>query len=282
MTDKRELAKLFRERVGQLIAREGGGLAGFARSAGFDRSALSQFMDPGSTRLPRAETLRRIAEAKGVALDWLLGLSNAEQARVEVAPSVEIEQALDEAGNSPLERWRLEALGYKIRYVPATLPDSLRLPQLAGYEFEAARAEARLELGASVLASARPGETDMEICMPAQTLTDLAQGTGIWTDLDPRTRKTQLAHMADLVERHYPLLRLHLFDGRRTFSAPYTVFGAIRAALYLGRSYLVVTDADQVRALARHFDGLVREATVGPDRAAAAIRAELDQLAGAG
>ena len=44
------------------------------------------------------------------------------------------------------------------------------------------------------------------------------------------------------------------------------MFGRIRAAIYLGEAYLVVTSADRVAALSRLFDRLVRRAVIGPDR----------------
>ena len=72
--------------------------------------------------------------------------------------------------------------------------------------------------------------------------------------------------MAATCGEAYPTLRLHLYDGREAFSAPFTVFGRIRAAIYLGEAYLVVTSAEQVHALTRLFDNLVRRAVTGPDR----------------
>ena len=44
------------------------------------------------------------------------------------------------------------------------------------------------------------------------------------------------------------------------------MFGRIRAALYLGEAYLVVTSTEQVAALSRLFDNLVRRAIIGPER----------------
>jgi transcriptional regulator with XRE-family HTH domain len=265
--DKRDLCRLFRERLRALLARSEGGLARFARETGVDRSALSQFLDPDVDRLPRAETLRAIASAKGVTIDWLLGLTNAPEGGQEIAQSVEIETAVYEDGGSPLDRWRREALGAKLRYAPSTLPDMLRLPSVMAYELEGPRAAARLEHGASLLDDARLGDLDVEVAMPRQRLEDFAQGAGIWGELPAATRREQLRVMADRAAAAYPRLRLYLYDGRRTFSAPYTVFGLTRAALYLGKAYLVLTATDQVRAFARHFDGLVREAVIDARRA---------------
>ena len=113
--DKREIAAAFRSRLQTLLGDERGGVAAFLRDTGIDRSALSQFLDPGVDRMPRAETLRRIAEARGVTADWLLSLSNAPEGRQEVAPSVQIESAEAPGGGSPIDQWRREAAGMKLR-----------------------------------------------------------------------------------------------------------------------------------------------------------------------
>jgi transcriptional regulator with XRE-family HTH domain len=268
--DKRDVAAAFRERLQTLLGDERGGVAAFLRETGIDRSALSQFLDPRVDRMPRAETLRRIAEARGVTTDWLLSLSNAPEGRQEVTPSVQIESAESAAGGSPIEEWRREAAGMKLRYVPSSLPDMLGLAD-DGPEDEALD-EARTGRPERVLGGFRLGDMDVEIAMPVQTLEDLAGGTGLWTGTCPRLRRRQLAHMAATCAEAFPTLRLHLFDGRAAFAAPFTVFGRIRAALYLGEAYLVVTSTDQVNALSRLFDNLVRRAIVGPDRVHETLR----------
>ncbi len=270
--DKRALASSFRERLRTLLGEEKGGLGAFLRDTRIDRSALSQFLDPEIDRLPRAETLRRIAVARGVTVDWLLNLSNAPEGLQDVAPSVQIESAEDAAGGSPLERWRREAAGMKLRYVPSGLPDMLGLApeQLSAPGQMSGSAEA-------VLDGARLEEMDIEIAMPIQTLEDLCEGTRLWRGTDPLLRRRQLHHMAETCAETYPTLRLHLFDGREVFSAPFTVFGRIRAAIYLGDAYLVVSAAEQVAALTRLFDKLVRRAVIGPDR----VHETLSQLADA-
>jgi transcriptional regulator with XRE-family HTH domain len=260
--DKREIAATLRDRLQVLLGEERGGVAAFLRDTGIDRSALSQFLDPSVDRMPRAETLRRIAEARGVTADWRLSLSNAPEGRQEVAPSVQIESAEAPGGGSPIDQWRREAAGMKLRYVPSAIPDMLGLaddeaepdsPALAGQPEK-------------VLGGFRLGEMDVEIAMPVQTLRDLSEGSGLWRGVDPGLRRRQLAHMAAICAESYPTLRLHLFDGRTTFAAPFTVFGRIRAAIYLGEAYLVVTSTEQVTALSRLFDNLVRRAVIGPER----------------
>src|SRR4051794_16652879 len=120
--DKRDVAAAFRERLQSLLSEERGGIAGFLRDVGIDRSALSQFLDPSIDRMPRAETLRRIAEARGVTADWLLGLSNAPQGRQEVTPSVQIESAAGGGDGSPIDPWRGGAGGGEPGYGAAALP----------------------------------------------------------------------------------------------------------------------------------------------------------------
>jgi transcriptional regulator with XRE-family HTH domain len=270
--DKRDVAAAFRDRLRSLIGRGRGDVAAFLAETGIDRSALGQFLDPNVDRMPRAETLRRIAEARGVTVDWLLSLSNAPEGRQEVAPSVQIESAETAGGGSPIDQWRREAAGMKLRYVPSSLPDMLWLGQPP-----APQIDARTGQPENVLEGLRPGDMDVEIAMPLQTLQDLSDGTGLWRGMDRGLRERQLRHMAETCADAYPTLRLHLFDGRQTFAAPFTVFGRIRAALYLGEAYLVVTSAEQVAALSRLFDTLVRQAVLGPDR----VHETLDELAAA-
>jgi transcriptional regulator with XRE-family HTH domain len=270
--DKREVSSTFRERLRTLIGDERGSVATFLTETGIDRSALSQFLDPAVDRLPRAETLRRIAEARGVTIDWLLALSNAPEGQQTVAPSVQIVSAEAAGGGSPLDQWRHEAAGMKLRYVPSNLPDML------GLALEPTEPEGEGRIGApkNVLGGFRLGDMDVEIAMPLQTLQDLAAGTGIWRETAADLRQRQLAHMAATCAEAYPTLRLHLYDGRETFAAPFTIFGRIRAAVYLGEAYLVVTSAEQVAALTRLFDNLVRRAAIGPDR----VHDTLAELAG--
>ncbi|MEL6482900.1 MAG: transcriptional regulator [Pseudomonadota bacterium] len=272
MMDKRDLSRLFAERLRQLVEREAGGLTAFALATGLDRSALSEFLAPGSTRLPRAEALRRISAHAEVSADWLLGLSYSEQGERRLSRSLDIEEAESAEGETPILRWHREASGHKIRYVPSFLPDQLADPEVlahvAGARIGAPIPRAEGNLGEVIL-----GETDLEIAMADHVLVDLAGGTGPWQGLSAPVRRRQLEHMAALTAEHYPTLRLHLYDARRSFAPPFTVFGPLRAALFLGPDYLVLTGAEDVRRIARIFDGLVRSAIVGADRASARLEA---------
>jgi transcriptional regulator with XRE-family HTH domain len=273
--DKRDLGPIFRERLQALIARAAVTRSAFAESVGLDRSALTQILAGDSTRLPRADTLRRIAERYSVSLDWLLGLSQDEMLAAEMKPALEIAVAVGADEDTLLERWHKEAVGYKIRYVPSQVPDLLRTPAVIDYEYsgrgapgpswQLRNAEFRLDY------SRRP-ETDMEVCMPRQRLELLSEGRGQWRGLDRQARQAQLAYMADLVEELYPTFRLFLYDQLKSFSIPYTVFGPLRAAIYVGDMYLVLNATEHIRSLTRHFDNLIRRAAVSSSESAAFLR----------
>ncbi len=275
LTDKRDVAEIFRERMGLLIDQRRESLASFARSIGLDRSALSQFLAPGSTRLPRAETLHAIAARCGVSLDWLLGLVASGEAPGDNAPLLEIVETDHRIDSQLLSAWHREATGYKIRYVPSTLPDLLRTEAVSQHEFGSFRKdqlEAKEEAIRNQLDYSRRPETDMEVCVPYQRFAAFANGDDPWTELDAGTRIQQLQYMAALIDEMYPTFRLFLFDGKAVSASPYTVFGPKRAAIFMGQMYLVVNSAEHIKAMTRHFDDLIRIAVIGPDKAAAHIR----------
>lgn len=275
-TDKRDVAEVFRDRMALLIAQKGFNLSRFSKSIGIDRSALSQFLAPGSTRLPRAETLCAIARTCGVSLDWLMGLIANDTFGDDAVPMLEVERVNDDTGSRMIAQWHREAMGYKIRYVPSALPDLLRTDAVRSFEFNAQNRderEAREQQAKDQLTYSRRPETDMEVCVPLQRLQQFSKGQGVWRGLPIQVRREQLEHMASLIDELYPTFRLFLFNGREAYSAPYTLFGPLRAAVYLGNLYLVINSVDHIRALAAHFDQLIRIATFGPDRASEFIKA---------
>jgi len=85
-------------------------------------------------------------------------------------------------------------------------------------------------------------------------------------------RRAQFNTMAALVDELYPTLRLNLYDLRQTYSAPFTIYGNSRAAVYLGPTYLVLNASEHIRMLTRRFEDIVRTATVQPHVAATYLR----------
>jgi len=265
--DKRELGGVFRDRLETVLRDFNGSNARFAETVGLDRSALSQLLSGKSTRLPRAETLCAISRSHGVSLDWLLGLSHGDPLRTEVTPTLEIEDEAGSADDTRLAQWHQEAAGYKIRYVPASLPDLLRTDEVIRFEHgidSGPDPSTVIREAGRRLAYSRQPETDMEVCMPRQRLEDFARGTGIWSGLSASQRRTQLSRMSQLLDELYPTFRLFLYDGREAFSAPVTIFGPIRAAIYVGDMYLVLNGTEQIKSLTVHFDRLIRQAVINP------------------
>jgi transcriptional regulator with XRE-family HTH domain len=262
---KRDTAEDFRQRLGELVTRTGLSRAGFARKAELDRSTLSQLLSGASVRLPSAETIARIAARHNVSIDWLLGLSQHDQIAADIVPEMRIEPDSDSPVDERLRRWHEEAWGAKIRYVPATLPDQLKIPAVIAYEtrrLPQPTAEAWAAAAHTQIEHARRPETDIEVCSALQGVEAFAAGEGVWRGLPAGVRKEQLAHMATLADDLYPTYRWFLFDGRERGSVPFTVFGQKRAALYVGDMFFVFTSTEHIRALARHFDGLIRDARI--------------------
>ncbi|MDQ0457595.1 helix-turn-helix domain-containing protein [Rhizobium paknamense] len=273
--DKRTLADLFRVRLMELVTRSGSSHSAFATGIGIDRSALSQLLSGDSARLPRVETLLNIAERHSVSLDWLLGISHDPGLTGELRPSFEIEEGGEDYTDTLLMKWHAEATGSKIRYVPARIPDLLRTPQIIAFEAESAHQSVRAQASETAFRldyNRQPG-TDMEVCMPQETLEAFAHGSGMWSGLKREVRAEQLQHMADLITELYPSFRLFLFAEKERFSVPYTIFGSQRAAIFVGGMYLVLNNTDSIRKMQRHFDQLIRFTRVHAHETAGYVRA---------
>ena len=169
--------------------------------------------------------------------------------------------------------WHKDAAGYKIRHVPATLPDMLKTAAVVKWEYRDAfghSAKQALTAFEAQMEWMRGARSDYEIAIPLHGLADFAAGTGYWAGLPVAARLDQLDHLTRLSEQLYPSLRLYLFDAHRVFSSPVTVFGPHLAAIYLGRHYIAFRDPSRVASISQHFDWLLREAVCS-----AAVRAAL-------
>jgi transcriptional regulator with XRE-family HTH domain len=274
--DRRETGRLFRARLKEAMDEAGLTRSALARRVGVDRSTLSQLLSAESDRLPRADTAAAMAAALQVSLDWLLGLRQEKEPGADILDqSVEITADAPAAAEERLLQWHQEAAGYKIRYVPATLPDLLKSDRVIEYEatpFEVARAENVQSLAADQLAYSRQPETDIEVCNTIQEVAAFARGEGIWTGLGTGARAGQLERMIRLADELYPTFRWFLYDGRQRFSAPLTIFGPRRAVIYVGQMYFVFNTTEHIRVLTRHFDELIRAAVVQPTDIAEHLR----------
>lgn len=269
-------AALFRDRLRHAMARRNISQSALARATGVDRSTLSQLLSDDGPRLPNAHIVGACASHLGVSADWFLGLSDRpESARDLLAGAMAMTDAPRALVDEQIFAWHKEAAGYKIRHVPATLPDILKTRDLLTWEFQphlGRTAEQAINASEDRLTWMRGSPSDYEIAMPRHELTSLAEGNGYYQGLDKDLRLAQLHHMANLLEQFYPRMRLTLFDAQRVYSAPITVFGPLLAAVYIGQTYLTFRDTDRVQSFTRHFDNLVREAVVGERDSARFIR----------
>jgi transcriptional regulator with XRE-family HTH domain len=264
--DRQSTVRVFRARLDEGMRRAGYNRSQLAKRAGVDRSTLSQLLSAGDLRMPRADTVAAIAMALNVSLDWLLGLSGEIRGGAAILnESLQITPRPHADVDENLHRWHEEAAGCKIRYVPSSLPDLAKTDAVIQYEFRSdvsKTPDQALAASQGKLAYSRLPETDMEICVSQQSIQGFARGEGIWSGLDATARSEQLERMTTLTDELYPGIRMYLFDGHSHYSVPYTIFGPLRAAIFVGQMYFVFNTTEHVRVLTRHFDDLIRAATV--------------------
>jgi transcriptional regulator with XRE-family HTH domain len=272
---KRQASALFRDRLAGLVAQSGLSQTAFAAAIGIDRSALTQLLSGQLHRLPRAETLLALAARFQVSTDWLLGLSEDHGIATQSLSAVESEAALDAEDRTAMERWHAEATGQKVRYVPAQLPDLMRTEAVIAYQAQSSEQERRRMTSQTRrrLHYSRMPESDIELCMPAQTLEIFAAGAGNWAGLPAADRAAQIAHVAATLDELYPAFRMYLYDGRSRYTPPMTMFGYTRAAVWAGEFYFHIRARALIRDLARSFDGCIRAAVVQAHEAADWVRA---------
>ena len=183
--------------------------------------------------------------------------------------------------DAQLFAWHQEAAGYKIRHVPAGLPDMVKIRPMLEWEYAPS-------LGHTIdlaIASAedrlnwmRQAQSDYEIALPLHELQGFARAEGYYRGCPKQIRIEQLKHLARLTEQLYPVMRICLFDARKIYSSPITIFGPLRAVIYLGQKYMVFRVPDRIQALSQHFDGLIRAAEIGTRDLPAIIDALLQEL----
>ena len=280
--DKRARSNLFRNRLQKAMELKGDTQSSLARKTGADRSTLSQILAGTTPRLPNGQLVAQCANSLGVSADWLLGLSDQpdslEQILEQAMTMVDAPRALIDA---QIFAWHQKAAGYKIRHVPSGLPDMVKIRSMLEWEYAPS-------LGHTIdlaIASAedrlnwmRQAQSDYEIALPIHELQAFARAEGYYSGCPRQIRIEQLKHLAQLTAQLYPVMRFSLFDARKIYSAPITIFGPLRAVIYLGQKYLVFRVPDRIQALSQHFDGLIREAEIGTRELPAFIGALLQQI----
>ena len=264
--DKRERARIFRNRVDEALRITNSSRSALARATGFDRSTLTQILNSDEARLPNVHLAAQCAEALGVSADWLLGLSDRHERAADIlSASFQLEKATRTPADEFILSCYREAAGYKIRYIPAALPDALQTVDVLEHEYRAflgkTPEQAIVSMRDKLQHIRKPG-SDVEICTRIDVLETFARGDGYWRGLSAVSRRQQLDHMAQMCREFYPSLRLYLFDAKKIFSAPLSIYGPLMATVYIGQFYMVFRDRQQVLAFTRHFDQLVCEAEI--------------------
>ncbi|MGR3342154.1 MAG: helix-turn-helix domain-containing protein [Paracoccaceae bacterium] len=266
---KSDRAELFRVRLATAMVEKSFNQSSLAREIHVDRSTVSQLLVAGGTRLPNAQVVGECATALGVSADWLLGLTARPERTADIlAASMTATKAPRALIDDQIFAWHQEAAGYKIRHVPASLPDMLKTREMLVWEYTphlGRSAEQAIGASQDRLNWMRTSRSDYEIVMPVHDLRAFAHAEGYYSGLPADIRRDQLQRLLELNDQLFPTLRLFLYDARRVWSSPITVFGPLLAVLYLGHDYLAFRDSQRVQGFTRHFDWLVREATV-PDR----------------
>ena len=264
--DKRDRSLLFRRRLATAMQTRAMSRAALARTIGVDRSTISQLLSAQDARLPNAQVVAECAAALGVTTDWLLGLSDRpEQAADLLAASITMTPAQRALVDEQIFEWHREADGYKIRHVPARLPDLLKTREMLEWEYApnfGHSSDRAIAASQERLDWMRSSASDYEIAIPLFEIDSLVRGTGYYEGRPDQVREGQIARFIALHDQLYPSLRVFLFDARRLLSAPLTIFGPLLAVIYVGQHYLAFRDTERVRALTLHFDRLVREARV--------------------
>ena len=281
--DKRDRSALFRTRLQTAMTLSGDTQSSLSRKTGADRSTLSQILIGTDARLPNANLVAECAQSLGVSADWLLGLSDQPEPAAQVlAQAMTMADAPRALIDAQIFAWHQEAAGYKIRHVPAGLPDMIKIHEMLEWEYEPTLGRT---IGQAIGASEdrlnwmSKAQSDYEIALPLHDLYAFSRAEGYYHNCPRDIRIKQLKHLKALVQRLYPSLRLSLFDARRIYSAPITIFGPLLAAIYLGQKYLVFRDRERISALTQHFDGLIREAHIGSRGLPHFIQTLLDEIA---
>ncbi|MCX7560835.1 helix-turn-helix domain-containing protein [Sulfitobacter sp. F26204] len=264
ISDRIGRARDFRLRLAQALKASDMTQSALARAIKTDRSTLSQALGDKGTRLPSAHVVAACASVLGVSCDWLLGLSDRPETAADLlSNSFEVSHAPRAQADEQIYAWHREAAGYKIRHVPATLPDMLKTESMLNWEYGPHLGRTRqqaINASRDRLQWMHDAGSEYEIALPLYEFDSFIRGTGYYAGLPATTRMEQTDQLIHLTEQLYPRLRIYQFDARRLYSAPVTIFGPLLAVLYTGGHYMAFRDRRRVETFTGDFDTLIREA----------------------
>ena len=194
--DKRIRADVFRTRLQEAMSLKKVTRSALSRAANVDRSTIGQLLKNDYPRLPNAQLAADIAGALSVSTDWLLGLTNRPEAPGDiVAAAMSLSPAERTSADEQLLEWHREAEGYKVRHVPATLPDILKTERMLQWEYASFREKRLPEAFAAMqnqLQWLSSGVSDYEIALPLHEIEACAAGTAYYKGVSRDVRFEQL------------------------------------------------------------------------------------------
>lgn len=274
--DKRIRSKIFQDRLTHAMYELHETQSGLARKIGVDRSTISQLLTSQSARLPNAQVVAECAHALNVSADWLLGLSERpESATTLLETSLELTTAARALIDDQIFEWHKQAQGYKIRHVPATLPDMLKTNDMLEWEYTehlGRTTQDAINSARDRLDWMRGSNSDFEIVIAQHELESMCRSEGYYRTLSKNVRVQQIERIIELVDQLYPRMRVYVYDARMLYSSPMTVFGPQLAVLYLGQNYMAFRDSQRIEGFSNHFDRIVREARITSRELSAFLR----------
>ena len=206
--DKRLRADLFRTRLAEAMRLRDTNQSVLARAIGVDRSTVSQLLKGTAARLPNAQVVGECAGVLGVSADWLLGLTDRPETAADMlANTLSLTEAPRALVDEQIFAWHKEAAGYKIRHVPAGLPDMLKTRPMLEWEYAPHLGRSTDQaIGASEdrMNWMRAARSDYEIAVPLYEIESFARGEGYYRDLPAEVRRAQLDHLIAVTGQLYP------------------------------------------------------------------------------
>ena len=206
--DKRLRAEQFRHRLGQALQNAGMTQSDLARATRINRSTVSQLLSGTATRLPNAQVIGACAAALRVSADWLLSLSDRPESAADLlADALSLTTAARALIDEQIFAWHKEAEGFKIRHVPATLPDMFKTPEMLEWEYTphlGRTSQQAINASNDRLTWMRRSASDYEIALPVYELVSFARAEGYYRGIPHQLRVAQIDHFVTLCEQFYP------------------------------------------------------------------------------
>jgi transcriptional regulator with XRE-family HTH domain len=160
--------------------------SGLARDIGVDRSTISQLLNGDGARLPNAHVVGECAAALNVSADWLLSLSDRPENTADLlASSIALTPATRTMIDAQIYNAHREAAGYKIRHVPATIPDILKTDDMLAWEYAhhlGRSSQQAIAASNNRLNLMRQSRSDYEIALPVHEIESFVRGHGYYRD----------------------------------------------------------------------------------------------------